>query len=90
LHSRLAENWYKSDVNRYDYSFSDQELSDWIQAIRASMSETVFVLFNNCKRSQAAANAQRMRELLERMAPEIDLVAPLAAPREEPRQQLLF
>jgi uncharacterized protein YecE (DUF72 family) len=54
------------------------------------MSETVFVLFNNCKRSQAAANAQRMRELLQRMAPEMDLVAPLAALREEPRQQLLF
>jgi uncharacterized protein YecE (DUF72 family) len=90
LHSRQAENWYKSDVNRYDYSFSDQELSEWIQAIRGSMSETVFILFNNCKRSQAAANAQRMRELLQRMAPEMDLVAPLAALREEPRQQLLF
>jgi uncharacterized protein YecE (DUF72 family) len=90
FHSRHAGNWYQGDVNRYDYSFSDQELGEWIESIRQSMSERVFLLFNNCKRSQAAANAQRMRELLERMAPEMELVVPFASPRQEPRQQLLF
>ena len=90
FHSRHAGNWYQGDVNRYDYRFSDEELGEWIEAVRHSMSERVFLLFNNCKRSQAAANAQRMRELLERMAPEMELVAPFTASRQEPRQQLLF
>src|SRR5205807_2467718 len=78
FHSRLADNWYHPDKGRYNYDYTNQELGEWIEAIRRSVSEKVFLLFNNCQRSQAAANAQRMRELLVKIEPEIDVIAPFA------------
>ena len=90
FHSRRAENWYKSDKGRYDYDYTDQELGEWIESIRRSTSEKVLLLFNNCQRSQAVANAQRMRELLSRMGPEMEIIAPFASAREQPQQRLLF
>jgi uncharacterized protein YecE (DUF72 family) len=87
LHSRNADNWYRSDKERYDYYYHDAALSEWVEAIRAAAARTdrVLLLFNNCHRSQAAANAQRIRELLTRLAPELDVVAPFAATGGEQR-----
>jgi uncharacterized protein YecE (DUF72 family) len=92
LHSRNAANWYRSDKDRYDYDYDDDALTGWIDALRrtADRSERVLLLFNNCQRSQAAANAQRMRELLARLAPEFEVVPPFAAPPAASRQRLLF
>jgi hypothetical protein len=50
----------------------------------------VLLLFNNCQRSQAAANAARMRELLLQLVPGFEVVPPFAAPETEPEQRLLF
>jgi uncharacterized protein YecE (DUF72 family) len=92
LHSRNAANWYQSDKERYDFDYTDPMLLEWITALRgaASTAGHALVLFNNCHRAQAAANAQRLRELLERYAPELPLVQPFTAASDEPQQRLLF
>ena len=92
-HSRQADNWYRSDKERYDYDYSDAELEEWVDGLReaAGRTEQALLLFNNCHRSQAAANARRMRELLSRLAPELPVVEPFAAPAVPvPRQRSLF
>jgi uncharacterized protein YecE (DUF72 family) len=91
FHSRNAANWYRSDKERYDYDYADTALSEWIDALRrtADRTDQVLLLFNNCQRSQAAANAQRMRELLLRLEPQVEVVTPFVAP-EPVRQRLLF
>jgi uncharacterized protein YecE (DUF72 family) len=92
LHSRNADNWYGSDKERYDYSYSDGELGEWVEALRqhaaAGDTEQALVLFNNCHRSQAAVNAARLRQLLERQGPELNVVAPFSG--AEPEQRSLF
>jgi uncharacterized protein YecE (DUF72 family) len=83
LHSRRGSSWYQSDKDRYDYLFSDAELTEWLEALRQAreQADRALVLFNNCRRAQAAANAQRLKELLEQLAPELEVVQPFAAPR---------
>lgn len=83
FHSRNAANWYQSDKERYDYDYDDPALVEWIGALQAHKAETdrVLLLFNNCHRSQAAANAQRMRELLRQMMPGVNIIEPFATPR---------
>jgi uncharacterized protein YecE (DUF72 family) len=90
LHSRNAANWYLSDKERYDFNYTDESLTEWIEALRgaAGRSSQALILFNNCHRSQAAENARRMTELLARLAPELDLVAPFAP--AAPQQRSLF
>jgi uncharacterized protein YecE (DUF72 family) len=92
FHSRNAENWYRSDKDRYDYDYDDQALDEWIQAMsrNENRSDRVLLLFNNCQRSQAVANAQRMRELLSRMDTGMEIVEPFAAPLPGSQQRLLF
>jgi uncharacterized protein YecE (DUF72 family) len=92
FHSRNRENWYLTDKQRYDYSYSDEELREWIDHIRSNAAELkkVFLLFNNCHRGQAVADAQRIRELFVRLAPELDLVAPPPGIAEDSSQRLLF
>jgi uncharacterized protein YecE (DUF72 family) len=92
LHSRNAANWYQSDKERYDFNYSDEALTEWIEALRGAAGHTshALVLFNNCHRSQAAENARRMRELLTRMAPELELVPPFAPATNPPLQRSLF
>ncbi len=67
FHGRNAENWWSGDnVSRYDYSYTDAELSEWIPRIRTlqSSSRIVLVAFNNHAAGKACANARRMQELL--------------------------
>src|SRR5262249_49021527 len=92
FHSRNAANWYQSDKERYDFDYSDPMLQEWIDSLRAAAGTAghALLLFNNCHRAQAAANAQRMRELLEKYAPELPVVQPFAPPSNEPHQRLLF
>ncbi len=92
FHSRNAANWYGPDKDRYDYHFEDEELSEWIDALMqtADGGQRVLLLFNNCQRTQAAANAQRMRELMSRLAPAIEVVEPFASPSQGVQQRLLF
>jgi uncharacterized protein YecE (DUF72 family) len=91
FHSRNAGNWYRGDTNRYDYGYDDQALVEWIDALRRNEnpSDRVLLLFNNCKRSQAAVNAQRMHELVSRMAG-MEVIGPFASPQTENQQRQLF
>jgi uncharacterized protein YecE (DUF72 family) len=91
FHSRKAGNWYRGDSKRYDYHYEDGALVEWIDALKrnADRSERVLLLFNNCKRSQAATNAQRMRELVANMDIPVELVAAFATPTDS-QQRLLF
>jgi uncharacterized protein YecE (DUF72 family) len=90
FHSRNADNWYRSDKDRYDFDYSDTVLDEWADVLagQVGQAERVLLLFNNCQRSQAAANAQRMRELLRRKSGGLEIVEPFAAP--EAQQRLLF
>ncbi len=81
LHSRRAESWYESDKERYDYSYSDQELEEWIGALAgADGTDMALFLFNNCHRSQAAVNARRMQTLFGQLDLTADVVQPFAEP----------
>ncbi len=92
FHSRLAENWYASDKDRYDYDYGDDELVEWVDALAAGTEPTseVRLLFNNCHRGQAAENARRMRTLIERLAPQFEVVPPMGTPEPGTTQRLLF
>jgi uncharacterized protein YecE (DUF72 family) len=92
LHSRNAANWYLSDKERYDFDYTDGMLREWIDALRMAAGSVshALVLFNNCHRAQAAANAERLRELLEKFAPELPVVTPFAPRADGPRQRSLF
>jgi uncharacterized protein YecE (DUF72 family) len=89
LHSRIAENWYRSDKDRYDYSFSQAELTEWITSLGLVESKVrqAFVLFNNCHHSQAAANAKQFQDLLRTLPRGVELAEP---PASLPRQRTLF
>ena len=80
FHSRAAANWYLSDKDRYDYDYADATLREWANALVEHRQETdrVFLLFNNCQRSQAAANAQRMRTILLELGKDLHIVDPVA------------
>jgi uncharacterized protein YecE (DUF72 family) len=53
--------------DRYDYLYSETELSEWVQKIRelSTKAKKTFVFFNNCHVGQAATGAKLMRRLLE-------------------------
>ena len=89
LHSRNAENWYRSDKDRYDYDFSDAQMNEWIGGLDNSKDKVqqAFVLFNNCHHAQAAANARRFQELLRTLPVPIDVVE---APQSPSQQKTLF
>jgi uncharacterized protein YecE (DUF72 family) len=88
LHSRNAQAWYTNDASRYDYHYSDAALSEWIAALPQGGPQQALFLFNNCQRTQAVANARRMRTLFEEQAPQVQVVAPFAA--AAPVQRSLF
>jgi uncharacterized protein YecE (DUF72 family) len=53
---------------RYDYDYSERELSDWIARVQAlaQQAKQTYLFFNNCHAGQAARNAKLMEELLRR------------------------
>ncbi len=70
LHSRDPAKWYAGMAQRYDYSYSDEELTaiaaDWSSPdIHARV---VFAFFNNCHLGQAARNAQAFGRILARLS----------------------
>jgi len=69
FHGRNAKTWWNHETvqERYDYSYSREELEGWLVKIEAiaERTEDVFVFFNNCSRGQAANNAILMAGLLE-------------------------
>lgn len=68
FHGRNAEKWWNGDnQSRYDYSYHDDELREWLPRIAsiAEQASNLLVFFNNHWRGQAAQNAQRMAELID-------------------------
>jgi uncharacterized protein YecE (DUF72 family) len=67
FHGRNAQHWWGGDRDlRYSYNYSDQELMDWVKALRDLDSTTTdtYLFFNNCHAGRAAVNAMRMSKLL--------------------------
>src|SRR5439155_21881769 len=58
---------------RYDYLYSEAELKEWADKIRAlnQKTEKTFVFFNNCHAGQAATSAKLMRKLLDMPEPSL-------------------
>ena len=68
LHGRNYRNWFREGAGRdarYDYLYSKDELSDWVQRIRdlAASSDRVYVITNNHYRGQALANALQLKNM---------------------------
>jgi len=69
FHGRKAETWEKKNVSpteRFDYYYSDGELSPWAGRIRdcAASASDVHVLFNTNNGDQGVVNARLMAKLL--------------------------
>ena len=68
FHGRNREKWWTHAEawERYDYLYTESELSDWVPRIRslAAEAQTAFVFFNNHARGQAAGNATMLAALL--------------------------
>jgi uncharacterized protein YecE (DUF72 family) len=67
LHGRNSQTWWRGNAkDRYDYSYTKDELGEWVRKIRSLLGTTnrTFVFFNNCYAGQAADNARVMQELL--------------------------
>lgn len=70
LHGRNAARWSRkseSAAERFDYSYSEPELREWVPRVRflAGRARDVHVLFNNCHGDKAVKNAARMKQLLD-------------------------
>ncbi|HTX58182.1 MAG TPA: DUF72 domain-containing protein [Verrucomicrobiae bacterium] len=68
FHGRNARTWWRgSNVTRYDYAYSLDELEPWTDRIAEIEEQTqqTYVFFNNHAKGNAARNALEMAELLE-------------------------
>jgi uncharacterized protein YecE (DUF72 family) len=62
-----SEQWESKDIQeRFRYRYSDEELQDWASKVRklAADADETHVVFNNCYRDYAHANAQQLEGLL--------------------------
>ncbi|MCH8093744.1 MAG: DUF72 domain-containing protein, partial [Chloroflexi bacterium] len=68
FHGRNAQKWWKHDHawERYDYTYSEQELEEWIPKIQDLDSEDALVLVyaNNHFRGQSIDTIRKLREML--------------------------
>jgi len=90
LHGRNAENWFKKKAEpweRYDYVYSEEELTPWMPRIRRIAEQTtdVFIIANNHYRGKAPLAALTLLAMLrgEKVPAPAELVAayPQIAPR---------
>jgi uncharacterized protein YecE (DUF72 family) len=68
FHGRNAAHWWEHEqaAQRYDYSYSEAELREWVPRVGqlSRESEAVYVYFNNHVRGQAVQNAQLFLNLI--------------------------
>lgn len=68
FHGRNARQWYRHEHGwqRYNYSYTREELAEWVPRLRAldSAAPLTLVYFNNAWQGQGLANAKALRELL--------------------------
>lgn len=69
FHGRNAEKWWQHEhaYERYDYSYSDEELMEWIPKIQGLESESspVLIYANNHFRGQSIETIRKLRRLLQ-------------------------
>jgi uncharacterized protein YecE (DUF72 family) len=68
FHGRNKEAWFGGDSSeRYNYFYSDNELTDWIPKIKhlSNVTDEVLIFFNNCHAGHAAKNALKMQDMLQ-------------------------
>jgi uncharacterized protein YecE (DUF72 family) len=75
FHGRNYQKWWQHDEawERYDYSYDDGELAEWVPRIRELDAEAplTLVYMNNHWRGQAFDNARQLRLLLEGECPAV-------------------
>lgn len=67
FHGRNRQTWWSGGGERYDYLYTDAQLSEWALKIN-KMKETtdrIYLFFNNCHHGQAVKNAKMMMEILQ-------------------------
>ncbi len=68
FHGRNYEKWWQHDEawERYDYLYSREELTEWVEKVEtlAAETETVLAFFNNHYQAQAVQNAQLFTDML--------------------------
>ena len=69
FHGQNTETWEKKEISvpeRFNYLYSQEELSEWVPKIRelASKVTRLHVLLNNCHEDKAAVNARPMKMML--------------------------
>ena len=69
FHGRNSAKWWQHEhaYERYDYSYTPQELSEWLPKIRKldSIAEKTFVFANNHWRGQAVSTIRQLRVMLD-------------------------
>jgi uncharacterized protein YecE (DUF72 family) len=72
FHGRNYKKWWRHDEawERYDYSYSDDELMEWVPKIRQLETEApvTLVYMNNHWQGQAVGTARQLRTLMEQSA----------------------
>ena len=86
LHGRNSANWFAENIpafERYNYLYSDEELSEWVRRIEgmSEQTEEVYVFANNHYRGQGVANALELRAMLERRLVAVPAEMPVHYPR---------
>jgi len=79
FHGKNASAWWdNSQGDRYNYLYTGEELSGWIERIREINRKTskIYLFFNNCHAGHAVKNAKMMAELLRQQFGEsmVDLI----------------
>jgi len=69
FHGRNSAKWWEHEhaYERYDYSYSPQELSEWLPKIKQldSITEKTFVFANNHWRGQAVSTIRQLKVMLD-------------------------
>lgn len=67
FHGRNKKEWWGNTQMRYDYHYSDEQLSAWAEKLRnlSIKVKSCYVFFNNCHMGKAALNAKDMKRLME-------------------------
>lgn len=74
FHGRNAATWWGGGHERYDWEYTVDELSEWLDRIReiATAADRTYLFFNNCYMGRAVNSARLLGRLLGQ-APELDL-----------------
>jgi len=101
FHGRNAAKWFgpdTSNVERYNYLYSEQELEPWVRRISKVSARNVFAILNNHFRGQAVSNALELQHALTAATPAVPetlraafpALAAVTTSAGAPRQKPLF